>query len=644
MGIQTKHFINSPSALVLESLEGLCKINPHLSLDPVNKVVYLNHQDHSKVALICGGGSGHEPAHSGFVGEGMLTAAVCGNIFASPGSSQVRRGIDLVSNEKGTLIIVKNYTGDVLNFGLAKEQYAALNPRKADSVKFLVVGDDVAVGRTQGSIVGRRCVSTSSFLKSILRQHMPPYILFILTFRSPLSPVRPIHEREGLTMEIHRGLAGVVLVYKIAGALARAGAELDEVYNVSEWVANHIATSVPGTAAASSDLKESEIEIGLGIHNESGNKRISPVPSLHDLVQQLLGLLLSTSDPERSFVPFTGKGDHVVLMVNNLGGLSELELCGIVREVESSLVGRQVGIARVLSGSFMTSLNMPGFSITLLQLPSEAESVPSADLILRLLDAPTSAPGWPWSSRAPPTRIFAPSTAQSLATSDSAPGTGKVKLPAQDPKAFDAAIERACRALNAAEPEITRMDSIAGDGDCGLTLQTGANAVLEELKKGNAGGDDVVGTAIVVSNVAADKMGGTSGALYSRFWGDRIFFSALAQGLQSEADGKTRVATREVWAAALASALGRLYTYTRARPPSRTLVDPVAAFVDAFSKNPDDVSAAVSRAAEAAEKTRDVEAKAGRSAYVEGDRLRKERIPDPGAWGVKVVLEAVVGV
>lgn len=599
MGIQTKHFFNNPSHLVLESLQGLCAINPSVALDTANKVIYLKELNQSKVALICGGGSGHEPAHSGFVGEGMLTAAVCGNVFASPGSSQVRRAIDLVDNEKGTLIIVKNYTGDVLNFGLAKEQYAALHPEKADRVKFIVVGDDVAVGRTQGSIVGRR------------------------------------------------GLAGTVLVYKIAGALASSGVEFEKVYKTAEWVANNLATigvgldhcHVPGTAVAESQMKEGEIEIGLGIHNESGNRRVSPIPSLHDLVQQLLDPLLSTSDPERSFLPLRGEGDEVVLMLNNLGGVSELELSSIVREVQASLVERQVRVLRVLSGSFMTSLNMPGFSITLLLLPTTSSPGPiSAELLLDLLDRPTSAPGWKWSSGQPPPPITATQEAPraNVATREQ---TGKAKLRAADPGAFDAAIERVCRALNAAEPEITRMDSIAGDGDCGLTLQAGANAVLQELKEGNAGGVDIIGTTLAVSNVAADKMGGTSGALYS------IFFSALAQGLQSAAAaGKTDVVTQEVWAQALASALRNLYTYTRARPPSRTLVDPLAAFVDALSSNPNDLRAAVAHAAEAAENTRDVEAKAGRSAYVEGDRLKSERVPDPGAWGVKVLLEAIVSV
>ncbi|KAI0047127.1 dihydroxyacetone kinase 1 [Auriscalpium vulgare] len=591
MGVQTKHFLNSPGSLVLESLEGLCAVNPQLSLDSANKVVHLTEQDKSKVALICGGGSGHEPSHAGFVGQGMLTAAVCGNVFASPGPNQVRRGIELTDNDKGTLIIVKNYTGDVLNFGLAKEQYAAQHATKAEHVKFLVVGDDVAVGKTQGSIVGRR------------------------------------------------GLAGTVLVYKIAGALAREGASLDKVYEVAEFVANNIATvgvglehcHVPGTASGEGHLKNTEIEIGMGIHNEPGAQRVSPVPSLHELVAQLLDLLLSTTDSERSFLPVNGQDDEVVLLVNNLGGLSELELGGIVREVEKSLGGRSIRVQRVLAGTFMTSLNMPGFSLTLLLLPKNSSKEYSADVILRLLDASTSAPGWKWHSASPPSTLTATQQAKPAPPLKAGQST---TLRVADPKALTAVIERVCAALNQNEAEITRMDTIAGDGDCGLTLQNGANGVLQQLRDGNVSGNDVVGSLIVMSEVAAEKMGGTSGALFS------IFFSALAQGLTTAASG-SGTATAQHWAQALSLALQKLYTYTRARPPSRTLVDPLAAFVTALEGDASDVGSAVQKAAQAAEHTRDVEARAGRSAYVEGNLLKRERVPDPGAWGIKVILEAV---
>ncbi|TFK51620.1 dihydroxyacetone kinase [Heliocybe sulcata] len=606
MSVQNKHFLNSPDRLVVDSLEGLCRLNPALALDPNEKVVYINEPDRSKVAIICGGGSGHEPAHAGFVGDGILTAAVCGSVFASPNAVQVRRGIDLVDNEKGTLIIVKlldlkpaapssrNYTGDVLNFGLAKEQYAALHPDKADKVKFLIVGDDVAVGRSQGKIVGRR------------------------------------------------GLAGTVLVYKLAGALARNGASLPEVYSLAEWAASRLGTigvglehtHVPGTAASQSHLKSDEIEIGMGIHNEPGHARLSPVPPLSKLIPQLLEFITNTSDKDRGFVDFKNDGsDEVVLMVNNLGGVSDLEMCAVVGEAVKGLQGKGVKVHRVLSGSFMSSLNMPGFSITLLLLPPAGSASPSTDLILSLLDSPASAPGWRWSTASPPPSTIP--TSQKKPDSAAALLTSSQTLSAPDPSSFISAIKSACQRVINEEPEITRMDTIAGDGDCGLTLKSGASAVLSRIASGQIRGDDVVGSVIAVSEVAESAMGGTSGALYS------IYFSALAQALQAHGEGKGQVG-EGVWKESVKEALEKLYTYTRARPPSRTLVDPLAAFSDALASGENFVGA-VKKAAAAADKTRDVEAKAGRSAYVEGDRLKQEKVPDPGAWGVKAILEGLLG-
>ncbi|TCD71862.1 Dihydroxyacetone kinase 2 [Steccherinum ochraceum] len=589
MSVQSKHFLNTPESLVLDSLQGLCTQNPQLSLDTQDKVVYLSSRDRSKVALICGGGSGHEPAHAGFVGKGMLSAAVCGNIFASPNPAQVKRGIDLVENDKGVIIIVKNYTGDVLNFGLAKEQYAAQHPDKADRAKFLIVGDDVAVSKSQGKIVGRR------------------------------------------------GLAGTVLVYKIAGALAERGGSLDEVYNVAEWVSQNVGTigvglehcHVPGTAAGESHLSGSEIEIGMGIHNEPGNRRLSPVPPLNELIKQLLENVMSTSDSERSFIPFKGKGDKVVLLVNNLGGVSELEVGGLVREATKGLQERGATVERVIAGTFMTSLNMPGFSLSVLLLPDGHGGAPSASDILKLLDDVPDAPGWKWTSRSTPGQ---PTQKQTAARTQAAAGH-TTKLKAEDPKAFIEAVKRACAALIKEEPEITRMDNIAGDGDCGLTLKDGAQSVLREVEAGRISGDDVVGSMIAISRVAEEQMGGTSGALYS------IFFSALAQGLQLTNPNRATEVSASLWSSSLSSALAKLYTYTRARPPSRTLVDPLDAFVTTLSGQKNFASA-VKAAADAALHTRDLEAKAGRSAYVEGDRLKTERVADPGAWGVRTILNA----
>jgi len=346
----------------------------------------------------------------------------------------------------------------------------------------------------------------------------------------------------------------------------------------------------------------------------------------------LLDFLTSVSDPDRSFLPFKGK-DSVVLLLNNLGSVSELELGGVVAEVRKELDARGFTVSRILAGTFMTSLNMPGFSITLLLLPTKDEvGAPLASDILSLLDDKPDVPGWKWSSGSAPL----PQSQQVLSgnqVTTTTPSLEKIAVPKT--AGFIENIKRAARALINAESEITRMDSIAGDGDCGLTLKAGAEGVLAKIDSGEIKDSDLIHSIITIAQVAEEAMGGTSGALYS------IFFSALAQGLQASASKSGNV-TLQAWGHALNSALAKLYTYTRARPPSRTLVDPLSAFVETFLSSGYKFSAAKKSAGDAAVATKDLEAKAGRSAYVEGDRLKKEQVPDPGAWGVKTILENLV--
>ncbi|KAG9100895.1 Dihydroxyacetone kinase 2 [Ceratobasidium sp. 370] len=608
-----KHIISSPASLVLDALHGVSSANPSAMVDDQHKVIYIAQPDRSKVALISGGGAGHEPAHSGFVGEGMLTAAVCGDVFASPNANQVKRALQLVENDKGTLIVVKCYTGDILNFGLAREQYCAANPSKANALKFVIVGDDVSVGKTQGEIVGRR------------------------------------------------GLAGTVLVYKIAGALANKGASLDQVHAVAQFVADRTGTiavglehcHVPGTGPAESHLKSDEIEVGMGIHNEPGHSRVRPIPALHTLVDKLLGYLFATpeSDPEHAFIPWPKDKSTAkcVLLVNNLGGLSSLELGSIANAVLEKTREAGVGVERLLVGTYMTSLNMPGFSITLVLLPSDDQGPATTDVILSLLDAPAKTPAWTWTSSNPPGSTKQPSPPSK---SDSVNvGEGDNKVSSQ----FVDAVRRACEALIRAEPNITQMDQVLdptrlsrlawthvilkdrrGRGLWDYTEDRGRRcmhivpAVLGVLDDKGFTSSGVAASIGRISAILSDAMGGTSGALYS------IYLSALAQGLQSTPTEPGR----EEYASAAAFALDRLYTYTRARPPSRTLVDPLEAFVKALRDESAGLDQAFEAAHLAAENTKNLPARAGRAAYVEAETVKG--ICDPGAWGVRCLLQGLL--
>jgi triose/dihydroxyacetone kinase / FAD-AMP lyase (cyclizing) len=274
---------------------------------------------------------------------------------------------------------------------------------------------------------------------------------------------------------------------------------------------------------------------------------------------------------------------------------------------------------------------MPGFSLTLLLLPRSGEAAPCTALdILLLLDEKPDTPGWKWSSRLPPPEVLSAPGTPPVASSTSQ-GKGRI-LAAPDPTRFIEAIQRAAQAIIQHEPELTRLDNIVGDGDAGLTHKSGAEHILRAVENGELSGEDVIGSITHIAQAVGSSMDGTSGALYS------IFFSALAQGLYDSTSKATSL-TLPVWSEALQIALSKLFTYTRARPPSRTLVDPLSAFVYGLEES-SDLKSAVTRAAEAAESTKNLEARAGRATYVERERVKG--VMDPGALGVKVILEALV--
>lgn len=624
--MSSKHILNEPKTAVSDALAGLGFLNPHTKV--VNRTTLILRQPApDRVHLLCGGGGGHEPAHAAFVGQGMLSCAVSGQIFASPNAAQVEDALarlDLAGQSRGTLIVVKNYTGDVLQFGLANERWAATHLATSEDgqgstqphqVRLVVVGDDVSVPREQGALTGRR------------------------------------------------GLAGTVLVYKLAGALAAddgSSPSLDEIEHLARTVAESCGTMgmglehchVPGTDKAEAYLGENEAEIGMGIHNEPGIRKVSPVPSAAKLVDEFLSTITSTTDSERSYLPFKNDGqDEVILLVNNLGGLPEVELSIVAKEAAEWLKRKRIIVRRAIAGSFMTSLNLPGFSLTLLLLPREPVPLPpsaaassssfavTSDLLVELFDAPTEAPAWKWSFKGEPEMLVEEGEKEGKKRKEGSVGEkeSRVKGPRpSDPKLFLAALESALKSVIAAEPEITRYDTIAGDGDAGLTLKAGAQGILDAISENRIPDDDVVAAMVACSEVVEREMGGTSGGLYA------IALSGLSKGLVEAAkDKESEVATAEVWARGLELALNTLYRYTRARPPSRTLVDPLSSFILTFASDPSRLSHAIKAAQEAAEATRDLDAKAGRAAYVDQDKIREASVPDAGAWGVWKLLEGM---
>lgn len=326
-----KKVINAVETLVDEMCEGIVSAHPGLELIAKHRVIRRRDFDKNKVALISGGGSGHEPAHAGFVGPGMLTAAVCGDVFASPSSVQVYNGILGVSGNRGTLMIVKNYSGDCMNFQTAAEM-AEDDGIRAEAV---YVNDDIAV-------------------------------------------------KDSLYTIGRRGVAGAVFVHKIAGAAAESGADLAEVKRVAEKAIASVKSigvaltscTVPAKGSPTFCLGDDEMEFGVGIHGEPGIRRQKLLPAA-ELVRDMNSRLVSE-------LKLAGK-DRCALMVNGLGATPLMELYVVHREAAKLLAAAGIGIHRSFVGNYMTSLDMAGFSLTLLKLDDELRS---------LLDAPARTPAF----------------------------------------------------------------------------------------------------------------------------------------------------------------------------------------------------------------------------------------------------------
>ncbi len=326
-----KKIMNNVDAVENEMVLGMVKAYPQYikKLDCGNVVVRARKKE-GKVALISGGGSGHEPAHGGFVGEGMLDAAVAGPVFTSPTPDQIYEGIKAIATDKGVFMVVKNYTGDVMNFEMAAE----MAEMDGIPVKYVVTNDDVAV---QDSLytVGRR------------------------------------------------GVAGTIFVHKIAGAKAEEGAELEAVQAVAQKVVDNVRTmgmaikpcTVPAAGKPGFELSDDEMEVGIGIHGEPGTHR-EPLKSADEIVDMLLEKILADIDYADS---------EVAVLINGAGGTPLMELFIVNNHVSDVLAANGIKVYKTFVGNYMTSIEMDGLSISLLRLDDEMK---------KLLDAKADTPAF----------------------------------------------------------------------------------------------------------------------------------------------------------------------------------------------------------------------------------------------------------
>jgi ATP-dependent dihydroxyacetone kinase len=558
-----KKLINDPRQVVREMLEGLADLYPGLALVGDENVLVrsdLPAAPSRQVAVLSGGGSGHEPAHAGYVGAGMLTAAIAGDVFTSPSTDAVLGAIRAAAGPAGALLIVKNYTGDRLNFGLAAELATAEGIR----TRMVIVADDVALHDT------------------VDRSHW-------------------------------RGIAGTVLVHKVAGAAAAAGLALDAVAAEAEAAAASVGTmgvslgacTVPAAGVPGFSLGDDEMELGLGIHGEQGVRRMKLAPA-DDVTDTIITTLVDQMGL---------KGGRIALLVNGLGGTPLMELAIVARRALAALRGRGIRVERAWAGNFMTALEMPGCSLSLMVVD---------DARLVRLDAQVAAPAWPGGGAIAERRVIRlpgsdPKAAMPTVTGGSADGA-KVRRSAM----------AAADAFDAAEKTLTELDSRAGDGDLGASMVRGA-AAIRALP--DEAWQTPVGALAAMGNALRRAIAGSSGPFYA------IALLRAARELTAAPDAP------DGWARAFEHAVASVGELGGAKPGDRTMLDALVPASEAFTaalREGAPIAEGWRRAIAAAEggaaATASMHPRVGRAAYLGG---RAVGTTDAGAEAVLVWMRAI---
>tara|TARA_B110001454_G_scaffold161317_1_gene150754 strand:- start:2412 stop:4166 length:1755 start_codon:yes stop_codon:yes gene_type:complete len=567
-----KKLLNNPLQAVDEVLDGMVLADRRLIRLAEHSVLLRRDSDElrarGEVAIVSGGGSGHEPAHVGYVGPGILTAAVAGAVFTSPSVDSIVAAILAVGGSPGVLLIVKNYTGDRLNFGLAAELARAAGI----PVEIVIVADDVAIDA--GAIGGR-------------------------------------------------GIAGTVLVHKIAGAAAAAGLPLVQVKQEAEAAASALFSmgvglsgcTVPGATGPAFTLNAGEAEFGLGIHGESGVRR-EPIGGANETVDALLTQIVKRGS--------IGAGQHVALLVNNLGTMPRMELDVVSRRALLWLIEREVRVDAMLVGTFLTAIDMTGCSLSLMKLDDQR---------LERLTAVAEAPAWSMPTK--PSRKI--DIGSGIGTELPVVGPSLERAASwADPEAqqnFAAAIGAVISAIEAAEEELTRLDAEVGDGDIGISLTRGARAIAADLP--NASIQCPAEMLARLSTILRRSLGGTSGPLYA------AFFFGMARRLGEAAI----VEDVSAWAAAFRAGCMAVNRLGGATVGDCTMMDALLPAADALERAAaSGASASTVRyemadaARLGAEATRHMLPRLGRSTYL-GERALG--VIDPGAWAVARGLGAL---
>lgn len=579
-----KKIMNRAENIVLEMCNGIAMAHPELEFVEKYKIIKKKQIDENKVSLISGGGSGHEPAHAGYVGKGMLDAAVCGDIFASPSQIQVYQALKATASRKGTLMIIKNYSGDMMNFKNA----AFLAEEDGIEVDYVRVEDDIAV---QDSLytVGRR------------------------------------------------GVAGTVLVHKIAGAAADEGRSLEEVKKAAEKAAASVRSigfaltscTVPAKGTPTFELAEDEMEYGVGIHGEPGIRR-EKVVSADVLAERMVEALLKDLNMDGNAPA------ELALLINGFGATPMQELCLLNNAVTRELAKRtRLKLCKIFVGNFMTSIDMAGASVSIMKLDQELKT-----LLFRESDAPAFKVSGPEESVA----------YVDVSVEDAV--DAQVSYETETPEQYAVIhgnrlsldnivylVDKMSEVIIKNEVPFCELDAHAGDGDFGMSVAKGFRQLKREWSHIMAHHKSDIGSFLdACSLVIMEHCGGASGPI----WGSAFRAAAKEAGPITEA-GVSKFADMMQAAVKGIQATGERSFGRGAVVGDKTLIDALVPCADSWSESArtgDDFKTAFAKgadaAAEGARKTEHIVARMGRAGTV-GDRSLG--YPDAGAYALGVIFK-----
>ena len=573
-----KKIINRPETVVEEMCKGLALTNPDLEFIKKYKIIRKKTLDKKKVSLISGGGSGHEPAHAGFVGKGMLDAAVCGDVFASPSQIQVYQAIKETAGDKGTLLIIKNYSGDMMNFKNA----AHLAEEDGIQVDYVKVDDDIAV-------------------------------------------------KDSLYTVGRRGVAGTVLVHKIAGAAAEKGGSLKQVKTAAENAISNVRSigfalsscTVPAKGTPTFELKEHEMEYGVGIHGEPGIQREN-IPSADELAKRMTDALITELN--------VTQGEEVTVLVNGFGSTPLQELYLFNYAVAKVLREKKIRIYRSFAGNYMTSIDMLGASLTFMKMNAELKE---------LLDQESEAPAFSVKGHVPEI-VLEEETLECKKEEDLIEEPYKACAEVNNEKVtlenIVYMVDTMSHCIIKNEVPFCELDSHAGDGDFGMSVAKGFRQLKKEWKELTKEHTSSIGEFLqACSLVIMEHCGGASGPI----WGSAF----RAAGKMT--DGKTELEILE-FADMMQAAVAGIqktgeYSFGRgAVVGDKTLIDALVPCADTWAtcaNKKETFEHAFTQAAQAAvqgaKATETIAARMGRAGTV-GDR--SIGYPDAGAYALGVIF------